>query len=178
MKQPEAFRDGQLGDVIKPYLAEDGKSFAKDFYMVNRLAAMVGASVDDYNKMNIMLGVGGFFGQPGDGRKPAHMFVVGPDDPDKLPNEVMTSPGTPVELGGPGWEPRGAYYRYDPEYDAGTNFMSWVLAGAPKDNYLGSWANGGLPLGYVQETWKLQGRDFNRPGWPGYHSQGRPGGRR
>src|SRR5574343_289265 len=79
--------EGRSGDVIKPYLDAEGRFFAEDFWMVDRLAAMKGASVADYNQMQFML-IGFSSSDPESGRKPLHFFVVGPDDPDKLPNEV------------------------------------------------------------------------------------------
>ena len=144
--------EGRSGDVIKPYLDAEGRFFAEDFWMVDRLAAMKGASVADYNQMQFML-IGFSSSDPESGRKPLHFFVVGPDDPDKLPNEVMSSPGTPVEFGGPGWEPRGERYYYDVHSPQRVNFQSWLLAGAPKENALGEWATGGLPQAYVEWTW-------------------------
>lgn len=153
-----------IGDVIKPYLTADGTHFASDFWMQGSMGAMAGALVKDYEQMLVTLGAGGFFGTGADGRKPPHLFVVGPDDPDKLPNEVMTSPGTPDC----GWEPRGEFYRYDNEYPPSTNLAAWFAAGAPKWNSYGEWANAGLPLAYVQETWKHPlDRNLDQPGWPG-----------
>lgn len=141
------------GDAIKPYLTSDSTHFAQDFYVEGRLAAMKGALVKDYEQMMFML-IGFSSSDPTSGRKALHQFVVGPDDPDKLPNEVMTSPGTPVEYGGPGWEPRGERYYYDPHLPQRINFQSWLLAGAPKANALGEWGTGGLPQDYVEWTWE------------------------
>ena len=161
-KQPEPYVAGAAGDVIKPYLDPEGKVFVRDFYMTDRIGAQAGASVSDYEMATVLLGGPlGAIGQVADGRKPAHLFVVGPDDPSQPWNAVMTSPGTI------GWNPRGAFYQYDPYLPAGANFYAWCQAGAPKSNDLGNWANNGLPLAYVQETWKhpLE-RDLYQPGFP------------
>ena len=140
------------GEVVKPFLDEAGKFFAKDFCMEHRLSAMQGASVDDYNKMQFQL-IGFSSKDPTSGRKPLHMFVVGPDDPNKLPNEIMTSPGTPVDFGGPGWEPKGERYYYDLHSPQPVNFQAWLQAGAPKENEYGKWGTGGLPQSYVEWSW-------------------------
>ena len=47
-KQPIPNVEGSAGDAIKPYLSADGKTFEQDFYMIDRMAAMKGASVEDY----------------------------------------------------------------------------------------------------------------------------------
>lgn len=136
------------GDAIKPYLTPDGSHFDRDFYVEGRLAAMAGALVNDYVNALVILGRSGFFGDASDGRRPAHTFVVGPDDPSKPWNEVMTTPGTI------GWNPLGAEYRYNYTVPHRLNFAAWVQAGAPKENQYGEWANNGLPLEYVEWTWE------------------------
>lgn len=153
-KQPIPSFDGMVGDIIKPFLSADGKVFARDFYMVDRMAAMAGASIADYEQNLVRVGL------VGRGMKPLHFYVVGPDHPDLLPNEVMTSPGTPEEYGGPGWIAAGARYQYDGYYDEQTNAAAWLKAGAPKENVYGRW-NGPLPQEYVDDSWK-RGLDRNR----------------
>ena len=145
-KQPIPNVEGNAGDATKPYLSEDGKTFAEDFYMVDRVAAMAGASVEDYEQNVVRIGL------VGRGMKPLHYFVVGPDHPDKLPNEVMTSPGTPEEYGGPGWIAAGARYQYDGYYSEQVNAAAWLQAGAPKENAYGRW-NGYLTQAYVDDSW-------------------------
>ena len=151
-KQPIPNVAGMVGDIIKPYLSADGKSFEKDFYMVDRMAAMKGASVEDYEQNLIRTGL------VGRGIKPLHFYVVGPDHSDLLPNEVMTSPGTPEEYGGPGWIAAGARYQYDGWYGEQINAAAWLKAGAPKENVYGRW-NGYLPQDYVDDSWR---RGLNR----------------
>lgn len=137
---PLPYQPGMAGDVIKPYLDADGKTFAKDFYMVNRLGAMAGALVDDYNHANLILGMDGAFAHLG-----AHSFVVGPDNPEVPWNSVLTSPGTPAEFGGPGWNPLGASYQYNDLLKPPSNYNAWWMSGCPKRNAWGDWSNGGKP---------------------------------
>lgn len=175
MKQPVAYVAGaDIQAIIKPYLTTDGLHFATDFFMTDRMAAMAGASVAEYGRINVELGSRGAFGNIADGRKPAHLFVLKPDSPDDA--GVMTSPGTPDCVDGSGnvWNPLGASYIYDPTLRS-YNFVLWCRAGAPKWNDFGDWSQSGVPLGYYEETWKgVKDRDLNQPGWPGY----RPGGHR
>lgn len=153
-KQPIPNVEGSAGDAIKPYLNVDGKTFAKDFYMIDRMAAMAGASVADYEQNLVRIGL------MGRGMKPLHYYVVGPDHPDLLPNEVMTSPGTPEEYGGPGWIAAGSRYQFDGYYDEQVNAAAWIKAGCPKENVYGRW-NGYLPQSYVDDSWR-RGLDRNR----------------
>lgn len=153
--------EGQVGDLIKPFLSPDGAHFAQDFWMRDRMAAMAGASVAEYGLWNLALGMRGAFGTVEGGRKPAHLFVLKPDDPSD--GGVMTSPGTPDC----GWMPAGASYIYDPSL-RNLNFLIWCRAGAPKWNDYGDWSQSGVPLAYVQETWRgVNERNLNQPGWPG-----------
>lgn len=155
--QLKPYVPGQAGDVIKPFLTEDGKFFKEDFWMLDRLGAQKGALVADYEWANIILGQGGFLSARG-----AHNCVVGPDDPNVAWNGVMTSPGTI------GWNPWGATYQYNPLLPSSANLHAWIASGCPKVNAFGDWGNNGLPLGYVQETWKdVRYRDLDQPGWPG-----------
>lgn len=140
-KGPDGF--GDIGALIKPYLNAEGTHFARDFWMVDHLAAMAGALVEDYSRNRLrIVGVGR-------GIKPLHYFVVGPDDPEKLPNEVMTSPGTPDC----GWIAAGERYYYDTTLPESINTESWLRAGAPKWNDYGQWGSSGLPQSYVEWTW-------------------------
>lgn len=159
---PEPYAPGLAWDVIGPYLTEDKRLFARDFYMQDRVAAQAGALVADYQDAVMRIGLSGAADtDPSPARPPAHCFVVGPDDPNKLPNEVMTSPGTL------GWNPLGDRYRYDPWQSAEVNRWAWIAAGCPKHNQWGEWAHGGLPLEYVQASW-IHGRErIKEPGWPG-----------
>lgn len=170
-KIPDPYVAGAAGDVIKPFLTEDGRLFARDFYQEDRVAAQAGALVADYLEAIFRIGLTGAADtDPSPARPPAHCFVVGPDDATKLPNEVMTSPGTI------GWNPYGARYRYDPQQLDAVNRWAWIAAGCPKRNEFGEWAHGGVPLGYVMETWKHNSdpsKDLHQPGWPGSVPRGR-----
>lgn len=153
----QPYADGQLGDIIKSYLTDDGDHFAQDFWMRDRMGAMAGASVAEYGKWNLDLAMRGAFGEIERGRKPAHLFVLRPDDPSDA--GVITSPGTPDC----GWMPAGETYFYDPTLK-GANFAIWCRAGAPRYNALGEWANNGLPLWYVEWSW--QNPSSRGPGSP------------
>lgn len=161
--QLQPYVEGTAGDVIKPYLTEDGKHFARDFWMVDRLGAQMGALVDDYQMaLVIMGGPVGSLSAIG-----AHNAVVGPDDPSVAWNGVMTSPGTI------GWNPWGATYRYNPLLTESENRHAWILSGCPKSNAYGQW-NGGLPQAYVDESWRgVNERDLSQPGFPGTGKGGR-----
>lgn len=144
------------GEAIKPYLTADSKFFAADFWMHNRLGAQQGASVDDYMRALVTLGRLGAFSYDGDDAndvgdgngRTIHNYVVGPDDPSRLWNETMTSPGTI------GWNPLGAMYRYiGGPRDHGINAAAWEQAGCPKFNAWGEWGTGGLPQEYVEWSW-------------------------
>ena len=139
----------------------DGTTFTRDFWMEDQIGAMVGASVSEYIHARTILGQLG-------GTRPRHSYVMGPDDPGTYWNEALTSPGTN------GWNPRGATYYYDPFLDDGANYANWIACGCPKHNQYGEWAHGGLPLGYVEETWVgPRDRNLNQPGWPGSVRRGR-----
>lgn len=125
-----------IDDVLAPFV-ENGV-FIKDFWMKNRVGAMVGASVADYKAANAIPY----------GKKPRHMAVVGPDVEGLNWNEVMTSPGTN------GWIPAGATYQWNKNLTPDQNFDFWVASGAPKSNQFGRWATAGMPQAYVEETWK------------------------
>lgn len=144
--QMEAYVPGDLGDVIKPY--HDGTVFVRDFWMDDRVGAMQGARVDVYNEVNLKAGMTGMGAARG-----RDNIVVKPGAFARW-NEAVTSPGTPVAHGGPGWVPLGATYRYDYAFDQGWNAHLWMEAGCPSANDFGSWANGGMPLSYVQWTWE------------------------
>ncbi len=140
------------GDAIKSYLNEAGTHFARDFWMHNRMGAQAGASVRDYVQALVILGRGGFFSYDGDDAddvgdgngRTIHNYVMGPDDPAKLWNETMTSPGTL------GWNPLGAIYQYiGGARDEGINLAAWEQAGCPKRNAFGDWADGGKPAAVV-----------------------------
>lgn len=143
--QMEQYREGVLGDVIAPY--HDGTSFTKDFWMDDRVGAQTGAYVSVYNEVNLKAGMTGMGAARG-----RDNIVVRPG-PFARWNEAITSPGTPESHGGPGWNPLGATYRYDHRMDHSYNAAVWMEAGCPSDNAYGSWANGGLPLAYVEWTW-------------------------
>lgn len=129
-----------FGDMPKDLVDNETQLFVKDFWMEGRVGAMVGASVADYNHATVILGwMGGI---------PRHLKVVGPDVEGLNWNEVMTSPGQN------GWMPEGEEYQWDRNLDQGGNMQRWIAMGAPKKNKYGDWANNGLPLEYVQETWK------------------------
>ncbi len=151
----------QLNDIIAPYLTLDGAHFARDFYMVDRVGAMAGASVAEYFTWTFNLGVHGMFSQI-----PAHNYVLKPDSENDA--GVITSPGSPdcVDANGDLWNPLGASYMYQP-FLKNLNFTLWIRAGCPKHNDFGDWANQGVPQAYVDETWKhpLE-RDLYQPGFP------------
>ncbi len=152
--QPSVARSRLLGEVIAPYLSADGRYFARDFWMKGLVGAMVGASVSDYNEINIRRGMLG-----GEHRE---TVVVGPDVEGLNANEVVTSPGTI------GWNPLGASYAYNPQLSPSENARNWYAAGAPKVNAYGVWGSQGLPQAYIEETWKHPSvRNLNQPGWPG-----------
>ena len=159
----QPYSPGAAGDVIKPFLSSDGLVFASDFWMVDRMGAQKGALVADYEMALVVLGSLGTLSARG-----AHNVVVGPDDPSVAWNGVMTSPGTI------GWNPRGATYAYDPFLPAAANYSAWLQSGCPKRNAQGDWANNGLPLAYVQETWKgVTERNLDQPGFPRAGKRGR-----
>jgi len=152
---PTEVRSRLLGEVIAPYLSADGRYFARDFWMKGLVGAMAGASVSDYNEVNIRRGMLG-------GEQPRETFIVGPDVEGLNANEVVTSPGTI------GWNPLGASYAYNPQLSMGENARNWYAAGAPKVNGYGVWGGMGLPQAYIEETWKHPSvRNLNQPGWPG-----------
>lgn len=130
----------EFGPIPPEYVDPSTNLFVKDFWMKNRIGAMIGASMSDYIHAQAVYGfLGGI---------PRHLRVVGPDVEGLDWNGVMTSPGTN------GWIPEGAEYRYSKDLDAGGNYTAWVAAGAPKYNKYGTWATQGLPQAYVEETWK------------------------
>ena len=97
----------------------------------HRLGAQQGASVDDYMRALVTLGRLGALSYDGDDAndvgdgngRTIHNYVVGPDDPSRLCNETMTSPGTI------GWNPLGAMYRYiGGPRDAGINAAALCAA--------------------------------------------------
>lgn len=136
----QAYAPGDAGSVIQPY--HDGTTFTQDFWMEDRLGAMKGALVSVYNEANVRLGIMGAAAARG-----AENYVVKPG-PFERWNEALTSPGTN------GWNPLGAAYRYDYTQDASFNRAMWLQAGCPKENVYGQWADGGLPLAYVQWSWE------------------------
>lgn len=153
------------GNAIKPYLSEDGLTFAQDFWVSGFMGALKGASVKEYEYWLGLLGRGGFFGKPEDGRKPPHLFVLESDSPDNL--GVMTSPGTPVEHGGPGWIPAGRNYQFDPTLK-NLNFIVWCRAGAPKKNDYGDWSQAGRSPEEMMNSWaasyaRMQGQTAASP---------------
>lgn len=144
--QLAAYVPGSAGEAITAY--HDGTTFTRDFWQEDRVGAQAGALVEVYNEVNLMLGMTG-----GASARGPENYVVKPG-PFERWNEATTSPGTPVEFGGPGWNPLGATYRYDYTQDHSYNAAVWTDAGCPKANAYGSWANGGLPLSYVEWTWQ------------------------
>lgn len=176
--------DAHAGEVIVPYLTEDGKHFARDFWVRNRLGAQKGASVKAYGEALVLLGALGAFGYDGDdpdtirdgNGRTIHNYVVGPDEPGKLWNELMTSPGTL------GWNPLGAFYRYiGGPRDQALNMIAWEQAGCPKQNAYGYWANDGLPEDVVawgrMHPTERANVPYPWPGYRGYTPRGRRGGR-
>ena len=143
--QPDPYVPGPAGEVVAPYI-EDGV-FVRDFWQDDRVGAMKGALASVYEEVNLMLGVTGAAAARG-----PENYVVKPG-PFERWNEATTSPGTPVSHGGPGWIAAGAAYRYDYTQDHAYNAAVWTQAGCPKANEFGEWANGGLPLAYVEWTW-------------------------
>lgn len=163
--QPDPYVPGPAGEVVAPYI-EDGV-FVRDFWQDDRVGAMKGALAEVYEEVNLMLG-----GPTGAAAaRGADNFVVMPG-PFERWNEATTSPGTPASHGGPGWIAAGATYRYDYHEDHAYNAAVWTECGCPKANDFGQWANGGLPLGYVQFTWE---NPDTRGEWP---LRRRGGGRR
>jgi len=161
-----AYIPGDAGEVIKPY--HDGTTFVTDFWMEDRVGAMKGALVSVYNEANLMLG-----GPTGAAAaRGADNYVVMPGAFARW-NEATSSPGTPVAYGGPGWIEDGAAYRYDYSEDQQFNAAIWIECGCPKANRYGSWANGGLPLNYVQWSWENPTERGDSP-----LRRGRRGGRR
>lgn len=130
----------EFGPIPADVIDLETQLFVKDFWMKNRVGAMIGASVADYNQAQIILGWA-------HGEKPLHLYIVGPDVEGLTWNEVMTSPGSN------GWMPEGEEYNWDKTIGHSGNFARWIAMGAPKSNKYGNWANNGLPLEYVQETW-------------------------
>lgn len=126
---------------INDYIDMDTQLFVRDFWMRGRVGAMVGASVKEYNQANIILGA------ISTGYRPRETYVLGPDVPDKLWNETLTSPGSN------GWNPAGAEYRFDPELKSHEVFQSWIAAGCPKQNKYGDWSQSGRPIAEYNESW-------------------------
>ena len=144
--QMDDYIPGDAGSAIAAY--HDGMTFTRDFWQEDRVGAMAGALVEVYNEANLMLGMTGAASARG-----ADNYVVKPGPFDRW-SDATTSPGTPTTHGGPGWNPLGAVYRYDYSMDHPYNAAVWTDAGCPKANGYGSWANGGLPLAYVQWSWE------------------------
>ena len=144
--QLDDYVPGDTGSAIAAY--HDGTTFTRDFWQEDRVGAMAGALVEVYNEANLMLGMTGAASARG-----ADNYVVKPGPFDRW-SDATTSPGTPTTHGGPGWNPLGATYRYDYSMDHPYNAAVWTDAGCPKANAYGEWANGGLPLAYVQWTWE------------------------
>lgn len=140
----------EFGPIPDDVFTEDKKFFAKDFWMKGRVGAMAGASTNEYNTAQIVLGMLG-------GTKPKHMHILGPDVENLSWNEVMTSPGSN------GWMPEGADYYWHRDFTPSQNFQLWVELGCPKSNQHGNWANNGYPLEYLQETWRgVNDRDLSQ----------------
>lgn len=122
------YEAGPAGDVIAPYV--QGGYFVKDFYMKDRIGAMAGASVKQYNEANIILA-----GTP---YKETH--ILGPEQPNKYWTEVMT---TSADIG---WNPLGEHYNWNPLLDDSQNAHFWFEAGRPHKNAYGEWGGLGVPI--------------------------------
>ena len=132
--QPET--EGALGDIIAPYLSEDGKTFAKDFWMVGRVGAMAGASVAEYNQANLILAGTGFDTEA----KPLHLHILGPETEGTYWHECMVTPGDN------GWNPRGATYVWNEMFSDEQNNAVWVACGCPSTSIYGEWGDQGVPI--------------------------------
>lgn len=128
-----ANREITLGDVIASYLTEDGRFFARDFWVEGLIGAQAGASVQVYNLVNIRSPFT-------TGENPKHNKIVGPFDPTKMPNQMVTTAGTI------GWIPAGLTYQWDSSKSDPENARAWIAAGAPYKNAFGEWGDLGVPL--------------------------------
>lgn len=120
----------RIGDVIAPFV-KDGV-FTADFYMVDRVGAMKGASVAEYQHAHLILGAGGW--------ENLHTHVLMADEPGKLWHESMT---TSADCG---WNPRGQSYYWVPQLNDQQNAANWIACGRPRRNQFGAWGNNGVPI--------------------------------
>lgn len=123
--------DRLIGDIIAPF-TKDGK-FVQDFWMENRLGAMVGASTSDYEKANMRHGMLG--------SQMRHNYIVTGNEVNKM-----------TTAGDNGWNPDGAEYRWVKGASEAANRKYWMNSGCPTKNRYGEWGPGGYPMAYVIES--------------------------
>ena len=141
----QPYVEGPAGDVIAPYLSADGKTFARDFYMKDRVSAMVGASVREYEEANVILSREGF--------DALETHVLGPDEPGRYWHEVITTSADA------GWNPRGANYFWVEWIGDNQNAANWIACGRPRVNQYGEWADQGVPAELGEWRKSLGNRD-------------------
>lgn len=134
MKTPIPFQPGVMSEVIAPYV--DGGVFVEDFWMLDRVGAMVGASVIEYAQANGSVRF-----------EPRHIRILGPDLDGAPWTEVM------VSAADAGWMD-GSGYRWDPTRDPQGNAAAYIAAGCPTRNQHGEWGANGYPMSYVRWTWE------------------------
>lgn len=154
---------GAIGDIIKPYISEDGKTFVADFWMEHRVGAMIGASVKEYGEANFILSATGFDTET----RPMHLHILGPDTDGTYWHESMTTPGDN------GWEPRGKTYFWNPQFSDGQNNALWVSCGCPSKSDYGEWGDQGVPAELA--AWRRLHPSEREPNTIPY--KGRPGKR-
>jgi hypothetical protein len=128
-RQPEV----DTGQPITDYLTPDMRMFAKDYWIVGRVAAAKGGYKHHYDQGMMLTSMA----LSGTGI-PLHYSVFKP-----IP-ELSPWSAAQVSVADLGWID-GSHYR--PTAPAGANFISWVAAGCPHENQYGKFDARGEIIG-------------------------------
>lgn len=134
MKTPIPFKPGVMADIVAPYC--DGGVFVEDFWMVDRIGAMAGASLLEYAQANVAVRY-----------NPRHVRILGPDIDGAPWTEAM------VSAADAGWLD-GSTYQWDPDRTPGENAAAYNAAGCPSKNQYGEWGAWGYPMYYIKWAWE------------------------
>ena len=134
MKSPIPSQPGVMAEVVAPYC--DGGVFIEDFWMMDRVGAMAGASLLEYAQANSAVRY-----------EPRHVRILGPD----VDNAAW--PDAMVSAADAGWMD-GSGYQWEPGRTPAENLASYNAAGCPTKNQNGEWGAMGYPMSYIRWTWE------------------------